>query len=99
DERVPAREGRRPHPHRDHRREVERRDPRTHTQWLADRIDVDTGRGLLTEPALEQFRDAAAELDHLEPAGDLAERVREHLAVLGGEDLGDVLTVLVDELA
>src|SRR5581483_9092808 len=42
--------------------------------------------------------DPACVLDHLEAARDLAERVREDLAVLGGEDAGDVLAVLVDEL-
>ena len=36
--------------------------------------------------ALEQLGDAAAVLDHLEPARHLAQRVGEHLAVLGGEE-------------
>ena len=36
-------------------------------------------------------RDAAAVLDHLEPAGHLAERVGEDLAVLAREDLGHLL--------
>ncbi|OLE17654.1 MAG: hypothetical protein AUG88_06265 [Actinobacteria bacterium 13_1_20CM_4_68_12] len=99
DERVAAGERRRPHPHRDHGREVERRDPRADADRLPDRIDVDPGRGLLGEAALQQLWDPAAELDHLEPARDLALRVREYLAVLGREDLGDVLTVRVDECA
>ncbi len=41
------------------------------------------GRGLLGHAALQQVREAAAELDHLEPARHLAHRVGEHLAVLG----------------
>ena len=45
------------------------------------------------------MRDPAGELDHLEPAGDLAHRVGEHLAVLGREDAGDLLTTFVQELA
>ena len=57
------------------------------------------GRGLLGVAALEQGRDPAAELDHLEPARDLAHRVGEHLAVLGGEQPGEVLAVGVEELA
>ena len=99
DEGVPARERRRPHPHRDHRGEVERRDPGDDAERLADRVDVDPGRGLLREAALEQRRDPAAELDHLEPARHLAHRVGEHLAVLGGEQPREVLAVRVEELA
>ena len=98
-ERVAARERRRPHPHRDHRREVERRDPGDDAERLADRVDVDPGRGLLGEAALEQRRDPAAELDHLEPARDLAERVGVHLAVLEREQPREVLAVVVEELA
>ena len=40
-------------------------------------------------------RDPAGELDHLEPARDLAHRVGEHLAVLGGEDPRRFLAALV----
>ena len=82
-----------------HRREVERRDAGDDAERLADRVDVDARRGLLGEAALQQRRDPAAELDHLEPARDLAQRVGEHLAVLGREQLRDVLAVLVEELA
>ena len=57
---------------------------------LADRVDVDAGGRLLGEAALEQVRDAAGELDDLQAAGDLAERVGEHLAVLGGDDRGQL---------
>ena len=53
------------------------------TERLADRVDVDAGRRVLGEAALEQLRDAAGELDHLLAAGHLAERVGVHLAVLG----------------
>ena len=51
------------------------------------------------KPPLSERRDAAGELDHLEPARDLAHRVGEHLAVLGGEDPREVLSVRVEELA
>ena len=98
-ERVPAGERRRPHPHRDHRGEVEGRDPGDDAERLPDRVDVDPGRGLLGHAALEQVRDPAGELDHLEPARDLAHRVGEHLAVLGGEDPRGLLAALVHELA
>ena len=87
------------HPHRDHRREVERRDPGDDAERLADLVDVDAARDLLAEAALQQVRDAGRELEVLEAAGDLAERVRGHLAVLGGQERGDVGPVLVDEVA
>jgi hypothetical protein len=47
-----------------------------------DRVDVDAGRGLFGEAALQQVRDAAGELDVLEAARDLAHRVGQDLAVL-----------------
>ena len=85
DERVAARDRVGEHPHRHHRREVERRDAGDDAERLADLVDVDAGRDLLAEAALEQVRDAARELEVLEAAGDLAERVGRDLAVLGGQ--------------
>jgi hypothetical protein len=55
--------------------------------------------GLLAVAALQQVRDAARELDVLEAAGDLAQRVGQHLSVLGGEQRGDLLAVGVDQFA
>ena len=49
--------------------------------------------------ALRRRREAAAELDDLEPARHLAERVGEDLAVLADEDLGELVAALVEELA
>ena len=63
-------------PQRHHGREVEGGDDRDHAERLADRVDVDAGRDVLGEPALEQVRDAAGELHDLEAAGDLAQRRR-----------------------
>ena len=60
---------------------------------------VDAGRDLLGELALGEVPDAAGELDHLETARDLAARVVEHLAVLGGDDAGELVEVLGDQLA
>ena len=57
DERVPARDGVREHPHRHHRREVERRDAGHDAERLADLVDVDPELDLLAESALEQVRD------------------------------------------
>ena len=98
-ERVPARDRRREHPHRHHRREVERRDAADDAERLADRVDVDARRRLLRVAALQQVRDPARELDDLEPARNLAERVGVHLAVLGGEEPCDVVAMLVEQLA
>ena len=97
-ERVPARDRRRPHPHGDHGGEVERRDPCDDAQRLPDRVDVDARRGLLAEVALEERRDPAHELDDLDPALHLAHRVGEDLPVLGRQEPGELLAMLVDEL-
>ena len=98
-ERVPRRDRDRVHPHRDHDREVERRDPGAHAQRLAERVQVDPGRDLLGEFALGELRDPASELDDLHAAHDFAARVVERLAVLGGDDPRELVGVLVDQLA
>ncbi len=99
DEGVPAGDGEREHPHRHHRREVERRDAGDDTEGLADRGHVHTGGDLGGQLALELLRDAAGQLDDLQAAGDLAQRVAVHLAVLGGDQRGQLLAVRVDQLA
>ncbi len=98
DERVPARDRRRPHPHGHHRREVERGDACGDAERLADRVDVDARRGLLRVRALEERREPAHELDHLEPALHLAERVGQDFAVLGREQAREILAVLDEEV-
>ncbi len=95
---LPRRDGRREHPHRDHRREVEGRDPGHDPERLADLVDVDPARHLLGEAALEQARDAARELEVLETPGDLAQGVRWDLAVLRGQQCGDVRPVRLDQV-
>ena len=50
-------------------------------------------RGLVGVLALEQLRDAARVLDHLEPATHLTERVRDDLAVLRGDRRGQLVGV------
>ena len=98
DERVAAGDRRREHPHRDHGREVEWRDAGDHAERLADLVDVDARRRLLAEAALDEVRDAARELEVLEAAGDLAERIRRDLAVLRGEERRELLPVRLDEV-
>ena len=99
DERVAARDRERVHPHRHHRREIERRDAGDHAERLADGVAVDVGRDVLRELALEEVRQPAGELDDFDPAIDLAKRVGEDLAVLARQDLGEVALAALDELA
>ncbi len=84
DEGIAAGDRRGEFPHRDHGREVERRDAGDHAQGLAQRIEIDPGTGGGGVFALHQVRDAAGELDHFEAALDVALGVRHGLAVLGG---------------
>jgi hypothetical protein len=98
DERVAARDRVREHPHRDHRREVERRDAGHDAERLADLVDVDAGGHLLRVAALHQVRHAGRELQVLEAAGDLAERVRRDLAVLRGQVRRDLAPMRLDQV-
>ena len=97
DERVPARDRDREHPHRHHGREVERRDAGGDAERLAQRPAVDAAADRVAVLALQQLRDAAGELDDLEPARDLAARIGEHLAVLARDEGGELAGVLLDE--
>ncbi len=98
DERVAAGDRHRKHPHRHHGREVERGDAGAHAERLAQRPAIHAGADRLGELALQEMRDAAGELDHLEPAHQRAARVRQHLAVLGGDHRGQLVGVLLDQL-
>ena len=73
--------------------------PATTPEGLPDAVDVDPAGRLLGEAALEQLRHAGRELDVLEATGDLADRVGEHLAVLRGDDRGEVVGAGVQQLA
>jgi hypothetical protein len=99
DEAVAGRHRRRAHPHRDHRGEVERRDPRDHAERLTDRVQVEAGRHLLAERALEQVGQAGRELQELDAALDLGGGVEQALAVLARDDLRDVGLPPVQHLA
>ena len=98
DERVARREGRREHPHRDHRREIERGDAGHDAKRLADLVDIHAGAHLLAETALEQVRDPGREFEVLDATGDLAQRVRRDLAVLGGQMRRELVTAGVHEV-
>ena len=49
--------------------------------------------------ALQRMRDAAGEFDHLEAALNVAAGVGDHLAVLGREQVRELVHVLFDQLA
>ena len=98
DEGVAAGDRGRALPHRDHGREVERRDAGDDAERLAHRIEVDAGAGAFGELALQQVRNAAGELHHLEAALDVALGVGEGLAVLGGQQPGEVVVFGLHQL-
>ena len=89
----------REHPHRDHRREVERGDPGDDAERLADREDVDAGRDLLAEAALEEVRARHTRTRCSRGRGRPRRARPRDLAVLRGQQGGQVAPVLVDELA
>ena len=95
---LPRRKGIAEHPHRDHRREVERGDPGHDAERLANLVDIDAGRDLLAEATLEQLRHATGELDVLQPARDLAQGIARDLAMLGGQQRGQVLAMGLDQV-
>ena len=97
DEGVAAGDGRAHLPHRDHRREVEGRDAGGDAERLAHRIHVDAGAGGVGEFALQEMRRADAEFGDLKAAHHVAAGVRQGLAVLAGEGLGELVHVAVEE--
>ena len=98
DEGVAGGERRAGLPERDHGREVERRDAGDDAERLAQRVNVDAGSGVVREFALEQVRGAGGELDHLDAALDVTLGVEEGLAVFGGQQGGELIHVLVDQV-
>src|SRR3546814_1533197 len=99
DEGVAAREHHREHPHRHHRRKVERRDAGNHAQGLAEGDGVDAVADLFGKLAFQHLRDTASELDDLEAADQLALGVGEHLAMLGGDHRRQPVEIALDEVA
>ena len=63
-------------------------------EWTS--VSVDTSRRVL---ALHQVGDPAGEIDDLEPAGDLPERVGHDLAVLCADDPSELVLVPLGDLA
>ena len=97
-ERIAAADCDRKHPHRHHRREVERRDARANANGHARRPAVDVGADAVAVLAFEQMRNACRELDHLHAARNRALGVGERLAVLLRHDLRQILLVPVEQV-
>ncbi len=93
DEGVAAGDRGRELPHRDHRREVERRDAGDDAERLPHRIDVDAGAGAFGVFALHQVRNAAGELDDFEAALDVALGVGNGLAVLARQEVCELVVI------
>ena len=85
-------------PHRDHRREVERRNAGDDAERLAHGKQVDARTGAFGVLALEEMRNAAGELDDFQAALHVALGVGERLAVLGGQKPRQLVELLVREL-
>ncbi|CDY79544.1 hypothetical protein BGLT_02326 [Caballeronia glathei] len=97
-ERVAGGDRDREHPARHHHREIERRDARDDAERLAQIPVVDAPADLVGEIGLEQIRNAAGKFDDLDAAHHFALGVAEHLAVLAGDELGQLVVVLVEQL-
>ena len=70
----------------------------TPTGWRSG-VRVDLRADVLGVLALEQMRDAAGELDHLDAALHRAHRVGQRLAVLLGDDCASAFWLLLQQTA
>ena len=97
DERIAAGDRWGEHPHRDHGREVERRDTRGDAQGLAHGIHVDPGTCTVGELALEHLRCANAVFDNFKATLHVAFRVWNSLAVLARKRFGKFVHIAVQK--
>ncbi|MNZ45270.1 hypothetical protein D3C78_629200 [compost metagenome] len=98
DEGVAGGDGHREHPQRDHRREVERRDAGADADRLQHGEGVHAAGDVVGQLAELQVADGGGMLDHFQAAEDIALGVRQGLALLGGEQRGQLLHVLANQL-
>src|SRR5277367_4996935 len=99
DEGVAAGQGDGEHPQWDHGGEVEGGDAGDDAKGLAKGPAIDAGPYLLGEFSFEELGDAGGEFDVFEAAGGFAAGVGEDFAVLAGEELGDLVEALLEDLA
>ena len=71
--------------------------PATTPKGFAVAVSVDIRADVAAEISLEQMRDAANEIHHLDAASDLAQRVRVSLAMLGADAAGNLLAMLIQQ--
>ena len=86
------------HPHRDHCRKIERRDPGADPDRLAHREYVDSRSGTLRIFTLEKMRNATGKFDDLQPALDISLGIRNCLAVLAGQKPGQIIHVALEKV-
>ncbi|MNQ69586.1 hypothetical protein D3C85_841940 [compost metagenome] len=98
DEGIAGGDGHREHPQRDHRREVERGDAGAHAQRLQQGVGVDAVGHVVGQFAHLQIADAGGVLDHFQAAEHVTFGIRQGLALLGGQQGGQFLDVLADQL-
>ena len=67
-------------------------------EGLPHRVHVDAGAGVVRELTLEQMRGTRGKLDHFDAALNVTLGIEEGLAVLGGEQGGELVHVLVDQV-
>ncbi len=94
---IAAGDRHRKHPQRNHRREVERRDPGAHTDRLAQRVGVDAAGDVLGKLAHLQRADRTGVLDHFQSPKDIALGIGQRLALLGTEYRRNTFGVLADQ--
>src|SRR5262249_35490944 len=82
---IAAGDRNRKHPARDHARKIERCDACHDPERLARHPVVQAGGYLLGEITLEQLRNTASKLNHLDSAHHLAVSIAQDLAVLAGD--------------
>src|SRR5439155_4996331 len=87
------------HPERDHRGEIERRDPGNDADRKPDELLVDPCRNLIEVRSAKQRRCATRHLHDLETAADLAAGLIERLAVLPRDGARELLDVLLEDRA
>src|SRR6185437_10840412 len=97
-ESVSSRDRERKHPTGHHAGKVEGRDAGDDSERLAQRPVVHPARDLVGEVSLEELRNAAGEFHDVDRARHLALRIGKYLAVLRGDEGGDLVATAVQEL-
>ncbi|AEK62597.1 hypothetical protein CFU_2770 [Collimonas fungivorans Ter331] len=98
DEGIAAGDRYREHEARQHHREVERRDAGADAERLVDGVDIDAGGGIFGQFAQLQRSDGAGVLDHFQAAHHFAFGIRQGLAVLARNQLGQRRDVFAQQL-